>query len=85
MSGEPADAPSLEARLARIDEIVTELDSDSVELSRALTLFEEGMQHVKKAEEALGQAELRVTELAGPEGEEEVAFDPEDGEGPEDS
>lgn len=85
MSGQPEGAPSLEDRLERIDKIVAALDSDSVGLGQALALFEEGIQHVKKAEEVLEQAELRVTELAGPEGETEVAFDLEDGEGPDDS
>lgn len=59
----------LEARLDRIDEIVAALDSDSVEVSRALALFEEGMEHVKRAEAILALVEVRVKELAGPEGE----------------
>ncbi len=74
----------LEARLARIDEIVAALDSDSVEVSRALTLFEEGMEHVKKAEEVLARAELRVQELAGPQGEEVRDLDFDDGDDPDD-
>lgn len=75
-------APSLEKRLARIDEIVKVLDDDSVELSRALALYEEGMEHVKKAEAVISEAELRVTELAGPDGGEEAHLDVEGGEGP---
>lgn len=80
--GDATEAPSLEKRLARIDEIVQALDDDSVELSRALALYEEGMEHVKQAEAVLSEAELRVTELAGPDGGREVDLDLEGGDGP---
>lgn len=84
MPSDATDAPSLEKRLARIDEIVKALDDDSVGLSRALALYEEGMEHVKKAEAVLSEAELRVTELAGPDGSEEADLDLEGGDGPDD-
>lgn len=84
MPSDAAEAPSLEKRLARIDEIVKALDDDSVGLSRALALYEEGMEHVKKAEAVLSEAELRVTELAGPDGSEEADLDLEGGDGPDD-
>ena len=74
----------LEARLARIDEIVAALDSDSVEVSRALALFEEGMEHVERAEEALALVEVRVKELAGPHGEDVRDLRLEDGDEPDD-
>jgi len=59
---------SLEARLKRLEEIVTALDSDEFELEKALGLFEEGIGHVKGAKTLLAEAELRVEELLGPEG-----------------
>jgi len=60
---------SLEGRLRRLEEIVGQLETEELELERALALFEEGVTHVKEAEKALSAAELRVEELLG-EGEE---------------
>ncbi len=55
----------LEARLSRLEEIVRALEDEEPELERALALFEEGVGHVRNAEELLAQAELRVEELLG--------------------
>jgi exodeoxyribonuclease VII small subunit len=55
--------PGLEQRLRRLDEILSALEADDVELQRALELFEEGIAHVRQAEEILARAELRVEEL----------------------
>jgi exodeoxyribonuclease VII small subunit len=57
--------PTLEARLRRLDEIVAALESDRVELDRGLALFEEGIGHIRAAEELLSRAELRIEELVG--------------------
>ncbi len=54
---------SLEERLRRLDAIVAALDSDDIELERSLALFEEGIRHVRAAEQLLSAAELRVEEL----------------------
>ncbi len=62
------DGVSLETRLKRLQEIVDALDSDELELEKALGLFEEGIGHVKGAQTLLAEAELRVEELLGPEG-----------------
>jgi exodeoxyribonuclease VII small subunit len=62
---EKTESPSLEARLRRLEEIVGQLETDDLELDRALALFEEGVTHVKEAEGALAAAELRVEELLG--------------------
>lgn len=59
------DGLSLEARLRRLEEIVTSLETDGVELDRALALFEEGVGHLRRAERTLAEAELRVEELIG--------------------
>lgn len=56
---------TLEARLRRLEEIVTALESDGVELDRALALFEEGVGHLRRAERTLAEAELKVEELIG--------------------
>lgn len=72
-------ASSLETRLQRLEEIVRSLEGDELELERALALFEEGVEHVRGAEETLRTAELRVEELLGP--EEDWATRPLDQEG----
>jgi exodeoxyribonuclease VII small subunit len=53
----------LEARLRRLEEIVSALEADDVALERALALFEEGIRHVREAERVLADTELRVEEL----------------------
>ena len=64
---QPADADqSLEARLKRLEEIVRSLEGDDLELEGALSLFEEGVEHVRGAEDILKNAELKVEELLGP-------------------
>lgn len=61
----PDEELSLEERLNRLEEIVTGLETDEMELDRALALFEEGIRHARKAEEILTKATLRVEELVG--------------------
>lgn len=56
---------SLEARLKRLEEIVVALEADGVPLDRALSLFEEGVGHLRRAERLLTEAELKVEELIG--------------------
>ena len=58
-----AQEPTLEARLRRLEEILAQLESDEVELERALALFEEGVGLVRDAERVLSETELRVEEL----------------------
>lgn len=53
----------LEGRLRRLEEIVSALEADDLELERALELFEEGVTHVRRAEAILAETELRVEEL----------------------
>lgn len=54
---------SFEQRLKRLEEIVTELESDQIELERALALFEEGVACLRAATEELGNVEARVKRL----------------------
>ena len=60
----------LDRRIERIEEIVRLLDSDSLSLDDALALFEEGVGHLRRAQETLARAELRVEELIGAAGAE---------------
>ena len=64
MSGD-GEGITLETRLRRLEEIVGQLETEELELDRALALFEEGVVHVKEAGRALAAAELRVEELLG--------------------
>ncbi len=54
---------TLEGRLRRLEEILSQLEADEVELERAMALFEEGVGLVRDAERVLSQTELRVEEL----------------------
>ena len=60
-------APSLEERLKRLEEIVRSLEAADLDMEGALTLFEEGVEHVRGAEATLRVAELKVEELLGSE------------------
>lgn len=60
-----SDTPTLEARIRRLEEILVALEGDGVELEQALALFEEGVKHVRAAEETLSATQLRVEELLG--------------------
>ncbi len=59
-------APSLEERLKRLEEIVRSLEAADLAMEGALKLFEEGVEHVRGAEDMLRVAELKVEELLGP-------------------
>jgi exodeoxyribonuclease VII small subunit len=54
---------TLEGRLRRLERILGQLESDEVELERALALFEEGVSLVRDAEKELSDTQLRVEEL----------------------
>ncbi|HEX7938454.1 MAG TPA: exodeoxyribonuclease VII small subunit [Gemmatimonadaceae bacterium] len=54
---------SFERQLKRLEEIVGELESDEIELERALALFEEGVKNLRAATEALGKVEAKVQRL----------------------
>ena len=54
---------SFEQRLRRLEEIVSELESEQIELERALALFEEGVGCLRAATEELAKVEARVKRL----------------------
>ena len=59
---------TIEERLGRLEEIVAALESERLDLSDALVLFEEGVACLREAAGTLSEAEARVqklTELAG--------------------
>ena len=51
---------TFEESLARLDAIVQELDSEGVDLDRALRLFEEGVERLRAATAELSRAEADV-------------------------
>jgi exodeoxyribonuclease VII small subunit len=54
---------TLEQRLERLEEIVAELESNKLDLTEALTRFEEGVTCLREAAAALSEVELRVKKL----------------------
>ncbi len=54
---------SIERRLERLEAIVTELESEPLELAQALALFEEGVACLREAAGTLSDAEARVLKL----------------------
>jgi exodeoxyribonuclease VII small subunit len=54
---------TLEQTLARLEEIVARLDEERMDLTEALTLFEEGVAHLRTAAGVLTEAEARVKQL----------------------
>ena len=57
------EAPTLEGRLRRLEEILGQLEADEVDLERALGLFEEGVRLVREAEGILSATGLKVEGL----------------------
>jgi exodeoxyribonuclease VII small subunit len=54
---------TFEQDVERLEQIAAELDSDGVTLDRALALFEEGVERLRRASAELTRAEARVTKL----------------------
>jgi exodeoxyribonuclease VII small subunit len=51
---------AFEEHLRRLESIVGQLDSDSLEINAALALFEEGVDLLRRASEELGAAEAHA-------------------------
>ena len=54
---------SFETRLKRLEEIVGELEGDTLDLERSLQLFEEGIACLREATSELARAEAQVQRL----------------------
>ena len=54
---------TFEERLARLEAIASELEGEDLELAKALTLFEEGIENLRAASEELAKADVRVQRL----------------------
>lgn len=58
-----AESGAIERRISRLEEIVSRLERDELELDEALRLFEEGIGHLREVRGMLRSAELRVEQL----------------------
>jgi len=56
-------AMSFESNLNRLEQIVSQLDSDKLDLNSSLKLFEEGIELLRKASIELNETESKVKEL----------------------
>jgi exodeoxyribonuclease VII small subunit len=54
---------SFRDELERLEKVVRALEDEDVDLDRALTLFGEGLQHLKAARALLEHAELEVKQV----------------------
>ena len=54
---------TFESNIARLDQIVSQLETDRLDLSVSLKLFEEGIELMRLASDELSEAETRVKEL----------------------
>lgn len=55
---------SFESAVERLEAIVRELEGGDLTLERSLALFEEGIQHLRTASEALAAADASVKQLS---------------------
>lgn len=56
--------PSFEQALKRLEEIVTELEDESISLEKSIELYEEGIELSKLCTQTLEEAELRIQKVA---------------------
>lgn len=54
---------TLEKALARLEEIVDLMDSESIELERSIELFQEGMQLTQYCQDQISEAEQKVMKV----------------------
>ena len=73
MNEKARDGERFEDQLAKLEEIVAELEDESVGLEQALDLFEGGMELARCCRMRLEEVEQRVTQLLEDEDDEEAA------------
>lgn len=56
--------PSFEEALKRLEDIVNQLEDESISLEKSIDLYEEGIKLSKMCTETLEQAELRIKKVA---------------------
>jgi len=63
MAKQPAEQPTLQDDLRRLEEIVRRLEAEDADLDAALALFEEGVTRLRAARERLAEAEAKVKKV----------------------
>ena len=63
--------PSFEEALTRLEEIVSELEDESISLEKSIKLYEEGIELSKICSQTLEEAELRIEKVAAEQSDEE--------------
>ncbi len=63
--------PSFEEALTRLEEIVSELEDESISLEKSIKLYEEGIELSKICSQTLEEAELRIEKVASEQNAEE--------------
>lgn len=63
--------PSFEEALTRLEEIVSELEDESISLEKSIKLYEEGIELSKICSQTLEEAELRIEKVAAEQNAEE--------------
>ena len=71
-AGDESDGVSFQATLARLEQIVAQLEAGDLELEAALTVFEEGVGLSRRCATRLEAAQRRIETLVG-QGEDRVA------------
>ena len=72
MNEKAKDGERFEDQLAKLEEIVAQLEDESVGLEQALDLFEGGMELARSCRMRLEEVEQRVTQLLEDEDDEEA-------------
>lgn len=71
MSENEKERPSFEEALSRLEEIVNELEDESISLEKSIQLYEEGIELSKLCTQTLEEAELRIEKVAAEQNAEE--------------
>jgi exodeoxyribonuclease VII small subunit len=69
MSELPCDAPTFEQALADLERIVRELEDGKISLEESLARYEQGVVLLKRCYSQLRQAEQRIVQLSGVDGD----------------
>jgi len=68
----PSGQPSFEEALERIREIVTKLENGNLTLEESIATYQEGSKLIEQCRRLIANAELRITQLSAPSGEDDA-------------
>jgi exodeoxyribonuclease VII small subunit len=64
--------PTFEEALERIREVVTKLESGTLTLEESIATYQEGSTLIEQCRHLIADAELRITQLSSPSGEDDA-------------